>query len=92
MANFRANLQTLSPKELAQLPPSILDTLPALSPPVGVESNFVNPEDRSYILVSVTTVLFCLMVCLFANRVYTKLLIIRKLGWDDRKCAHELAV
>lgn len=82
-----ADLETLSPSELAKLPPSVFDTLPALSPPPGVESNFVNPEDRAYILNSVATVLFCLMVCFFVNRVYTKLFIIRKLGWDDRKYA-----
>ena len=82
-----AKLQTLSPSELAQLPPSVLNALPALPPPVGVESNFVNPEDRGYVLNSVATVLFCLMVCLFAIRVYTRLFIIRKMGWDDCKCA-----
>ena len=87
-----ADLETLSPTELFKLPPSVLDSLPALSPPPGVESNFVNPEDRGYILKSVATVLFCFMVCFFANRVYTKLFIIRKLGWDDCKCASQPAV
>lgn len=82
-----ANYQTLSPGELAKLPSSILDTLPALQPPAGVESNFANPEDRAYTLNAVITVLFCFMFCFFANRVYTKLFIVRKVGWDDRKCA-----
>jgi len=81
-----ANLQTLTPSELVEIPPSILNTLSALQPPAGVESNFVNPEDRGYILNSVATVLFCFMVCLFANRVYGKLFIIRKANWDDCKC------
>lgn len=81
-----ANLQTLTPSELAEIPPNILNTLPALQPPAGVEPNFVNPEDRGYLLNSVATVLFCLMVCLFGNRVYTKLFIVRKANWDDRKC------
>ncbi|KAL9134457.1 MAG: hypothetical protein Q9175_004359 [Cornicularia normoerica] len=83
-----ANLQTLSPSELAKLPLSVLNALPALPPPVGVESNFVNPEDRGYVLNSVATVLFCLMVCFFANRVYTRLFIIRKMGWDDCNVVH----
>ena len=77
----------LSPDAFAKIPPDILDTLPGLQPPAGVESNFVNPKDRGYIQISVSTVLFCLMVCLFANRVYTKLFIIRKASWDDRECA-----
>ena len=78
-----AGLPSLSPGELAAIPPSILATYPALEPPAGVESNFVNPEDRGYIQNSVATVLFCLMVCLFANRVYTKTFVARKASWDD---------
>ena len=81
-----ANRRTLTPSELAEIPPSVVDSLSALQPPAGVESNFVNPEDRGYILTSIATVLFCLMVCLFGNRVYTKLFIIRKAKWDDCKC------
>ena len=82
-----AKLQILSSSELAELPLSVLNALPALPPPAGVESNLVNPEDRGYVLTSVATVLFCPMVCFFANRVYTRLFIIRKMGWDDCKCA-----
>ena len=74
---------SLSPEEYARIPPSVLNTLPALQPPEGVESNFVNPENRGYVQSSVATVLFSLMICLFANRVYTKLFIIRKVSWDD---------
>lgn len=84
-----AKRQTLSAGELAQIPPNMLNSLPALQPPAGVQPNFVNPEDRGYISNSVATVLLCLMVSLFANRVYTKLFIIRKMGWDDCKCASE---
>lgn len=82
-----ANLLTISPSELAEIPQSALDTYPALEPPAGVELNFIDPEDRSYLLNSIATVLFCLMVCLFANRVYTRLFIVRKAGWDDGECA-----
>lgn len=74
---------SLSPEEYAKIPPSVLNTLPALQPPAGVESNFVDPENKGYVQISVATVLFSLMVCLFANRVYTKLFIIRKVSWDD---------
>lgn len=81
-----AKRQTLSAGELAQIPPNMLNSLPALQPPAGVQPNFVNPEDRGYISNSVATVLLCLMVSLFANRVYTKLFIIRKMGWDDLSC------
>ena len=80
-------MSKISPSEISELPPSILNTLPALQPPAGIKSNFVNPEDRGYILDTVSTILFCLMVCFFVNRVYTKLCIVRKAGWDDCKCA-----
>lgn len=80
-------VQIPSPGEWADIPPSIRNNLPALQPPAGVESNFINPEDRGYIQNIVSTVLFCFMVILFANRFYTKLYVIRKVSWDDCKCA-----
>ena len=70
---------------LSDIPPSVLDTLPALQPPAGVQSNFVNPEDRGHVCTAITSVLFAFMLCLYANRVYTKLVIIRKVSWDDCK-------
>lgn len=80
-------MTAISLGELAEMSPSVLDALPALQPPAGVQSNFVNPEDRGYVLVSVATVIICIMICFFANRVYTRLFIVRKLGRDDCKCA-----
>ena len=60
-----------------------LSDVPALSPPPGVQSNFVNPENQSLSFYIVTSILFVSMVIFFLNRVYTKLLIIRKYSWDD---------
>lgn len=48
------DLQTLSAGELADIP--------GLQPPPGVEPNFINPESIGYILSSVATVLFSLML------------------------------
>ena len=84
------DLSAASPSELAKIPLSVLVTLPALQPPAGVEANFTNPEDRSYILVTIASVLFCLMASLFANRIYTKSYIIRKASWDDCEYASEI--
>ena len=78
------------PGKISDIPPSLLNTFPALSPPAGVKSNFVNPEDRGYICNAVVTVLFCFMVALFAIRIYTKLVIVRKPGWDDCECSIDL--
>ena len=82
-----ANPQTLPSDKIAQIPPSNLNSLPALQPPAGVQPNFINPENRGYIQNSIATVLFCVMVCLFASRVYTKFFVVRKAGWDDCKSA-----
>ena len=80
-------MSQIPPTNLSDIPPKVLGNLPALPPPVGLKSNFVSPEDRGYICNAVVTVLFCFTACLFAIRVYTKLLIVRKAGWDDRECA-----
>jgi len=83
-----ANIPSLSsPDVLANLPPSLLREIPALQPPPGVESNFLNPERRSQGIQSVATFLLCLITLMFAIRIYTKSFIIRKASWDDCKCA-----
>ena len=78
----------ITASELAAIPPSILNTLPGLQPPAGVKSDFVNPEEKDHLLTSVATVLFCLMISLYVNRVYTKICIVRKTSWDD--CRYSL--
>ena len=83
-----ASSSKITANELTAIPPSILNALPALQPPVGVKSNFVNPEERGSLLTSVATVLFCLMMSLYVNRVYTKLYIVHKTSWDD--CRYNL--
>jgi len=83
-----ANIPSLSsPDVLVNLPPSLLKEIPALQPPPGVESNFLNPERRTKEIQSVATFLLCLTTLMFANRIYMKSFIIRKASWDDCKCA-----
>lgn len=74
-----------SASELPEIPLSTLSTLPALELPPGIQPNFVNPENRGFVFVSVGTILFSLMALFYLVRIYTKILIIRKAGWDDRK-------
>lgn len=68
---------------LLSLPPDVLKSLPALQPPAGVQSNFVGPVNKCSQFQVVATFLLCLMTCFYVIRVYTKLYIIRKAGWDD---------
>ena len=67
----------------ANLPQDFWSTTPALQPPPGLKPNFLNPEDRGPKFVTAATVVFILMVLLYFNRVYTKLLLLRKVSLDD---------
>ena len=58
-------------------------TLPALFPPPGVTSNFVNPETRGPALVVTSAICITLMVVCVAVRFYTKIHIKKTWGWDD---------
>lgn len=62
-----------------------LATVTAYPPPVGIESNFVNPENRNRPLYVVTSLLLGIMILFIINRAYTKTFIVRKYSWDDRK-------
>ena len=74
------NLVTgLTPEEL-----NALSDVPALSPPPGIQSNFVNPQNQTLSFLLVTSILFGMMGIFFVNRVYTKAFIIKKYTWDDR--------
>ena len=73
-----ALLDSLTPQEL-----DALSGVPALAPPPGVQSNFVNPQNQSLSFYIVTSILFVAMVIFFSNRAYTKLFIVRKYSWDD---------
>ena len=60
-----------------------LDLLPALPPPLGVESNFVNPYSEAkslYITAGVCGVLVTLAVIV---RIYTKACIIKTVNLED---------
>lgn len=68
---------------LAEIPPALLDELPALLPPPGVNPNYENPENKGPALAAVATVLSCLAVLFYGVRVYTKGFVVRKATWDD---------
>ncbi len=56
---------------------------PAMAPPPAVEPNFVNPKNEFvyFVLTIVLTVTISTLALLV--RMYTKISIIRKVGWED---------
>lgn len=65
------------------LTPAELYEIPALPPPPGVVSNFVNPETRSPLVIAITVICLALMWPIFVLRIYTKIWLTRNFGWDD---------
>ena len=68
---------------LSDIPPALLDELPALLPPPGVQPNFANPEDHGPALAAVATVLAFFTLVSYGVRMYTKVFIVRRTTWDD---------
>ncbi|KAI8944743.1 hypothetical protein F4801DRAFT_570613 [Xylaria longipes] len=62
---------------------SLLEQIPALPPPPGVQSNFDNPETREGLAKIVVGLTYGLMVIFLALRIYTRVRITNSLGIDD---------
>lgn len=62
---------------------SFLSHIPALAPPPGETSNFVNPECQRVPLVVLNSVFVGLMIIFVSVRLYTKGFVTRSLGWED---------
>ena len=56
---------------------------PALAPPPGVRPNFVNPENLHAVIIAIVTLCVSISTFFFWMRMYTKLFIFRKTGWED---------
>lgn len=66
-----------------KLPGIGLSKSPALFPPKGVESNFVNPYSIGPILTRLSAIFLALMSLCVLIRFYTKIFIKHSWGWDD---------
>ncbi|TGO17536.1 hypothetical protein BPAE_0423g00020 [Botrytis paeoniae] len=71
--------------EIVKLPHSVLITIPAGTPPPGVQSLSENPETLQPVIIAVCSLFFALMLMCCAIRTWTKLMIMRpvKLRWND---------
>lgn len=62
-----------------------LSRTPALPPPDGVLSNFIDPPSRANSYIIVNSIALALMILCVSLRLYAKIWIIRSPGWDDGK-------
>ncbi|KAF7951956.1 hypothetical protein EAE96_007253 [Botrytis aclada] len=71
--------------EIVKLPHSVLVTIPAGTPPPGVQPFSENPETLQPVVVAVCSVLFALMLICCGIRTWTKFMIMRpvKMRWND---------
>jgi hypothetical protein len=75
-----------SPAEIAAF-----ENYPLQPPPVGQTSDFINPETRGPAVIILCSVFVGIMWPLFMLRLYSKVWVIRKFGWDDGKSEALLA-
>ena len=66
------------------LPPGL--NCPGLPPPEGVIPNFVDPPTLEHVQIAATVVCLTLAVFTTVLRMYTKVFIIKAIGWEDCKC------
>lgn len=70
-----------------KLPGLDLSKFPAMIPPNGVESNFVNPYSIGPKLTGLSAIFLALMALCVLIRFYTKIFIKYSWGWDDCESA-----
>ena len=56
---------------------------PAMAPPPGVLPNFVNPQNLRAVIIAIVALCGSISTLVFWMRMYTKLFIFRKTGWED---------
>lgn len=64
-----------------------LSNIPALSPPAGIMSNFIDPANRANITIIPCAGIVAVMILFVFLRMYTKIYITGSTGWDDCESA-----
>lgn len=67
--------------DMSSLPPGVVP--PAMQPPPGEISNFVDPETRGPMYIAVATIFMGLATIFVMVRLWARLYIQRKPWWDD---------
>lgn len=68
------------------------DQQPAMPPPPGLETNFVDPPSRQPAIIAMSAVFVSLMLLVVSVRTYTRTRILKSWGWDDSKAACALII
>lgn len=79
-ASFRSRNPKMS---LVGIPPEELPVIPALAPPNGTTSNFVNPENRADAYIAVAGVFIGPAAVSVMLRLYVRIAIQKTPWWDD---------
>ncbi|KAJ8133118.1 hypothetical protein O1611_g506 [Lasiodiplodia mahajangana] len=72
--------------DVDSLDPALLDQIPAMKPPDGLSSNFVNPPSISYVVLITVGITLPLMLAFLVLRIYTRIKIAREYSPDDYLC------
>ncbi|MCJ1314638.1 hypothetical protein MMC25_008320 [Agyrium rufum] len=62
---------------------SILDNTPAMAPPPGMVSKLIDPPSQAASFLAMVIICLVLSTSTFLMRIYTKLFLLRRHGWDD---------
>lgn len=74
----------LKTMDLDILPPGIDPwKTPALLPPPGMHSNFLNPESHANQTIVACSIVTAIMILFLVARMYTKIYLTHSVGWDD---------
>lgn len=73
----------VDPKVIESIPLAVLKTMPAASPPPGIQPNFADPPTRVPVILGVSIAFFVLAIFCFSIRIYTKLAVVKNWKWDD---------
>ncbi|KAM7210433.1 hypothetical protein V8F06_014181 [Rhypophila decipiens] len=78
---------TLSARQAMDLPAGVdMSQIPAGIPPPGQTPNFIDPPSLSPVYRGIIYSFVPLMILFLIFRLYTRMRILRKLGWDDFSC------
>lgn len=68
---------------ISNIPPSLYGSIPAATPPQGVQPNLSYPLNAGPKLVIAASVFTGLAMVFFLSRIYTKFFIVKRWNWDD---------